>query len=89
MHAVRPYGEEKNGGVGNQVHHSRTEQDLSSKVRTTFHRSDDQLDVMSQPTHEAFKAAMHMIKYLYENRHQGICFNENGEKTLRVYYDSG
>ena len=44
--------------------------------------------VMSQPTHEAFKAAMHMIKYLYENRHQGICFNENGEKTLRVYYDS-
>ena len=29
-----------------------------------------------------------MIKYLYENRHQGICFNENGEKTLRVYYDS-
>ena len=40
--------------------------------------------VMSQPTHEAFKAAMHMIKYLYENRHQGICFNENGEKTLHT-----
>ena len=44
--------------------------------------------VMSQPTHDAFKAAMHMIKYLCHNRHQGICFNENGEQTLRVYYDS-
>ena len=44
--------------------------------------------VMSRPTREAFKAAMHMIKYLYINRSNGICFNENGDRQLRVYYDS-
>ena len=28
------------------------------------------------------------MKYLYLNRSNGICFNENGERQLRVYYDS-
>jgi site-specific DNA-cytosine methylase len=34
--------------------------------------------VMARPTYRAFRAAMHMIKYLTQFKHRGICYNLNG-----------
>ena len=43
---------------------------------------------MSCPTEEAWKTAMHVIKYCYLNRHTGITFRSDGLRKLRVYYDA-
>ena len=42
--------------------------DFASPAHTALEVVGKQVQKL-QPTHEAFKAAMHMIKYLYENRH--------------------
>ena len=44
--------------------------------------------VMSKPTMRAWKAAMHTLSYLHSVRHRGITFSSNGNKDLRVFYDS-
>ena len=44
--------------------------------------------VMSRPSKRAWKAAMHMVYYLYGQRNQGIMFNSNGNTEPICYYDS-
>ena len=44
--------------------------------------------VMSKPTMNAWKAAMHTLSYLHSVRHEGIVFSSNGNSDLRVYYDA-
>jgi len=44
--------------------------------------------VMSQPSHQAWKCATHMVGYLYGQRHRGIRFKSDGNSTPICYYDS-
>ena len=44
--------------------------------------------VMSKPTEEAWKAAMHMVSYVYEQRLVGIVYRGDAEKKVRIYYDA-
>ena len=44
--------------------------------------------VMSRPSKRAWRAAMHMVSYLYGQRHQGIMFSSDGNAEPICYYDS-
>lgn len=44
--------------------------------------------VMANPSEEAWKAAMHMIAYIYQNRHQGIKFSKISENRPVVLSDA-
>ena len=44
--------------------------------------------VMSQPSMEAWKAAMHMVSYCYYKRHTGVRYNSNGNASPIAFYDS-
>ena len=43
---------------------------------------------MSKPTMEAWDCAMHMVRYLYGQRHRGIRYKSNGNAVPVCYYDS-
>ena len=44
--------------------------------------------VMSKPNQEAYDAALHMIKYVYEQKDRGIRFNSKGNWDPLVLYDA-
>ena len=44
--------------------------------------------VMAKPTYRAFRAAMHMITYLVQNKHRGIRFNLEGNKSPIAHSDA-
>ena len=44
--------------------------------------------VMSNPSHKAFKAAMHMIKYMQQRARRGIRFSEEGNWTPVCMFDA-
>ena len=44
--------------------------------------------VMSQPTQEAYDAALHMIKYVYSQKDRGIRFNSDGNFDPLCLYDA-
>ena len=44
--------------------------------------------VMSRPTEEAWKAAMHMVKYLHQNSDRGIRFSSDKSPIPTTFYDS-
>ena len=43
---------------------------------------------MSKPSQEAYDAALHMIKYVFEQKDRGIRFNSKGNWDLLVLYDA-
>ena len=44
--------------------------------------------VMSMPDEEAYDAALHMIKYVFEQKDRGIRFNNKGNWDLLTAYDA-
>jgi hypothetical protein len=44
--------------------------------------------VMSKPSPEAYDAALHMIKYVYEQKDRGIRFNNKGNWDVLTLYDA-
>lgn len=44
--------------------------------------------VMAAPTEEAWEAAVHMMNYMYQNRHRGIRFTSDGNAAPIVYSDA-
>ena len=44
--------------------------------------------VMSRPTMEAWDCAVHMLNYLYGQKHRGIKFRADGNRVPLCYYDS-
>lgn len=43
---------------------------------------------MSMPDEEAYDAALHMIKYVFEQKDRGIRFNNKGNWDLLTAYDA-
>jgi hypothetical protein len=44
--------------------------------------------VMAKPTYKAFRAAMHMMTYLIQNKHRGIRFSLEGNHLPRAWSDA-
>jgi len=44
--------------------------------------------VMSSPTEHAWDLGMHILKYAYDTRHEGIVFRSNGNKHPEMFYDA-
>ena len=44
--------------------------------------------LMSRPNERAWKAALHMVKGLYQNKNRGIVFSSTGNKELIAYSDA-
>jgi len=43
---------------------------------------------MSAPSQESFEAALHMVKYMFKARHQGIRLTRVDNPRIRAYYDA-
>ena len=44
--------------------------------------------VMAKPTEEFWSNAVHMMNYMYQNRHRGIMFPSVGNSTPVAYVDA-